>query len=116
MIIEQMKEHSIYLHKQHGRAGRESNDGQVIIQTYNPDNFCIKYAKEQFDCEISVKKCDKPDTFAGIFGASFLNEKECVEIVDSFESDVSYENITIDVQFAIDDGMSVVYSSVGLAA
>ncbi len=79
------------------------------------DDF-IKYAKEQFDCEISVKKCDKPDTFAGIFGASFLNEKECVEIVDSFESDVSYENITIDVQFAIDDGMSVVYSSVGLAA
>ena len=46
------------------------------------DDF-IKYAKEQFDCEISVKKCDKPDTFASIFGASFLNEKieassECV--------------------------------------
>lgn len=25
------------------------------------DDF-IRYAKEQFDCEISVKKCDKPDT------------------------------------------------------
>ena len=37
--------------------------------------------------------------------------------VDGFESDVSYENISIDVQFAIDDGMSVIYSSnVGLAA
>ena len=48
------------------------------------DDF-IKYAKEQFDCEISVKKCDKPDTFASIFGASFLNEK-CVEIVDDKES------------------------------
>ena len=47
------------------------------------DDF-IKYAKEQFDCEISVKKCDKPDTFASIFGASFLNEK-CVEMVDDFE-------------------------------
>ena len=75
------------------------------------DDF-IRYAKEQFDCEISVKKCDKPDTFASIFGASFLNDKNCVEMVD-----VSYENISIDVQFAIDDGMSVIYSSnVGLAA
>lgn len=80
------------------------------------DDF-IKYAKEQFDCEISVKKCDKPDTFASIFGASFLNEKKCVEMVDDFEGDVSYENISTDVQFVIDDGMSAVYSSnVGLAA
>ena len=38
------------------------------------DDF-IRYAKEQFDCEISVKKCDKPDTFDSIFGASFLNDK-----------------------------------------
>ena len=80
------------------------------------DDF-IKYAKEQFGCEISVKKCDKPDTFAGIFGASFLNDKDCVEKVDGFESDLRYENITIDVQFAIEGGMSATYSSnVGLAA
>ena len=32
------------------------------------DDF-IKYAKEQFGCEISVKKCDAPDRFAGIFEA-----------------------------------------------
>ena len=51
------------------------------------DDF-IRYAKEQFDCKISVKKCDKPDTFSGIFGASFLNDKNCVEMVDGFESDV----------------------------
>lgn len=80
------------------------------------DDF-IRYAKEQFDCEISVKKCGKPDTFSGIFGASFLNDKNCVEMVDGFESDVSYENISIDVQFSIDDGMNVTYSgNVGLAA
>lgn len=35
------------------------------------DDF-IRYAKEQFDCEISVKKCDKPDTFDSIFGAMNL--------------------------------------------
>ena len=38
-------------------------------------------------------------------------------MVDGFESDVSYENISIDVQFSIDDGMNVTYSgNVGLAA
>lgn len=30
------------------------------------DDF-IKYAKEQFNCEIVVKKSDEPDTFASIF-------------------------------------------------
>ncbi len=77
----------------------------------------IKYAKEQFDCEVSVKTCDKPDTFAGIFGASFLNDKDSAEKVDGFEGDLIYENISIDVQFAIDDVLSISYSSnVGLAA
>lgn len=80
------------------------------------DDF-IKYAKEQFDCKISVKKCGKPDTFASIFGASFLNEKKCSEIVEEFESNINYENISIDVQFITNDAMSVVYSSnIGLAA
>lgn len=80
------------------------------------DDF-IEYAKEQFDCEISVKMSDKPDTFASIFGASFLNDKDCIEKVDGFESNLSYENISIDVQFTTDDGMSITYSNnVGLAA
>lgn len=80
-------------------------------------NDFIKYAKEQFDCKISVKKCGEPDTFASIFGASFLNEKKCSEIVEEFESNINYENISIDVQFITNDAMSVVYSSnIGLAA
>jgi len=29
-----------------GRAGRSEMDGEVIIQTYNPDNYSIIYAKE----------------------------------------------------------------------
>lgn len=50
------------------------------------DDF-IRYAKEQFNCKISIKKCGKPDTFDSIFGASFLNEKKCSE----FESDARYK-------------------------
>ena len=30
-----------------GRAGREREKGKVVIQTYNPDNYSIEYAKEQ---------------------------------------------------------------------
>lgn len=80
------------------------------------DDF-IKYAKEQFNCEITVKLCDKPDTFAGIFGASFLNEKNGTEIVDGFDHDLNYQNNSIDVQFTVADEMDVVDSrNVGLAA
>lgn len=80
------------------------------------DDF-IRYAKEQFDCEISVKECGKPDTFADIFGASFLNDKNGMEMVEGFAGDVSYENISIDVQFDFEDGMNAIYSgNVGLAA
>lgn len=60
------------------------------------DDF-IRYAKEQFDCEITVKKSDKPDTFPQIFGASFLDDNSYVEMIDDFESNVSYKNVSIDV-------------------
>ena len=52
------------------------------------DDF-IKYAKEQFNCEISVKMSDNPDTFSSIFGASFLSDKNCAEKVDCCESNES---------------------------
>lgn len=44
-----------------GRAGRENNEGKVIIQTYNPENFCIEQVKNQnykefYNTEISIRK------------------------------------------------------------
>ena len=38
------------------------------------DDF-IKYAKEQYNCEISLKKSNTPDTFESIFGISFIKNK-----------------------------------------
>lgn len=38
------------------------------------DDF-IKYAKEQYNYEISLKKSNTPDTFESIFGASFIKNK-----------------------------------------
>lgn len=66
-----------------GRAGRENNDGNVIIQTYDPDNFCINCAKEQkyekfYETEISMRKQLKYPPFCDIimFGINSTNEED----------------------------------------
>ena len=66
-----------------GRAGREGTDGNVIIQTYNPDNFSIEYAKKQnydlfYNTEILLRKQLKYPPFCDIILVSFnsLSEEE----------------------------------------
>lgn len=66
-----------------GRAGREKSEGKVIIQTYNPENFSIEYAKRQdynlfYDTEIALRKQLKYPPFCDIILISFnsSNEKE----------------------------------------
>lgn len=83
-----MKEHLVYLHKWHGRAGREK-EGRVVIQTYNPENFVIECAKKQnydefYKTEIELRKQLKYPPFCDIitFGIS-SNNKEEVEIASN---------------------------------
>ncbi len=54
-----------------GRAGREGNNGEVIIQTYNPDNFAIECSKLQnykmfYDEEIKFREMLKYPPFCDI--------------------------------------------------
>lgn len=69
-----------------GRAGREQLEGQVIIQTYNPDNFSIICAKEQnynmfYDTEIVLRKQLNYPPFCDIIliGFNSLSENEILE-------------------------------------
>ncbi len=36
----------------------------------------IKYAKEEFDCDITLESTGIPDTFESIFGVSFLAQNK----------------------------------------
>ncbi len=78
-----------------GRAGREKNKGKVIIQTYNPDNFCIECSKEQdyekfYNAEIVLRKQLKYPPFCDIIviGISGANENQIKNV-----SNLIYSNI-----------------------
>ncbi|MCL2376597.1 MAG: primosomal protein N' [Defluviitaleaceae bacterium] len=64
-----------------GRAGRGSDPGRVIIQTYNPDHYSIKYAQagdyEAFYAhEIEVRRQMNYPPFSHIFMLLFTGEDE----------------------------------------
>ena len=64
-----------------GRAGREKEKGNVIIQTYNPDNLAIEFSKEQnykkfYDTELKIRKALKYPPFCDIILIGFSSEKE----------------------------------------
>lgn len=64
-----------------GRAGRAKDKGNVIIQTYNPDNLAIEYSKKQnykvfYDTEIKIRKALKYPPFCDIILIGFSSENE----------------------------------------
>ena len=70
-----------------GRAGRESFPGNVIIQTYNPDNLAIEFASKQnykdfYDMEIGLRKQLKYPPFCDIMviGISGKDEQNVIKI------------------------------------
>lgn len=70
-----------------GRAGREKEKGQVIIQTYNPDNFAIECAQKQdyklfYQTEIGMRKQLKYPPFCDIIlmGITSIDEREVIKV------------------------------------
>ena len=63
-----------------GRAGREKDQGRVVIQSYNPQNFAIQCAKEQnyekfYQTEIELRKQLKYPPFCDIIVVGFESYK-----------------------------------------
>lgn len=70
-----------------GRAGREKEQGKVIVQTYNPDNFSIECSKKQdyhlfYETEILMRKQLKYPPFCDIIviAISASNQNKAFEI------------------------------------
>ena len=72
-----------------GRAGREGDEGRVIIQTYNPENAVIEFAKEQnyenfYNAEINIRKMLKYPPFCDIIVVNLFSENE-IEVKNAIE-------------------------------
>lgn len=79
----------------HGRAGREGEEGNVLVQTYNPDSFPIECAKEQdyakfYNQEIKLREVLKYPPFCDIIKieVSDFDEKKAKDVINSI-----YENL-----------------------
>ena len=64
-----------------GRAGRASAPGEVYIQTYNPEHYAIRYAKEQdyrgfYEHEIVLRRQMDYPPFTHVFSVMFTGENE----------------------------------------
>ncbi len=89
-----------------GRAGRNELPGEVIIQTYNPDNYSINYAKEHdykgfFYYELAMRKKLKYPPFYFIAMIKILSkdlrmcEDASNKIGEKLRRELSEENIIL---------------------
>ena len=84
-----------------GRAGRENLPGKVIIQTYNPENFCIQCSSKQdyhafYETEIALRKQLKYPPFCDIIVIGItaqnkekvkINSEKLYEILKKYNDD-----------------------------
>ena len=89
-----------------GRAGRGKDMGNVIIQTYNPDNFSIEFSKQQdydlfYELESNLRKQLKYPPFCDIILLGFSSESEleikkyATEVHQYLKNKIEKENIPI---------------------
>lgn len=95
-----------------GRAGREKEQGKVIIQTYNPDNFSIECAKKQdyqlfYNTEIMLRKQLKYPPFCDIIvlGISSQNQMLALKITNELHNYLKKRVITENLGIMLYKGM-----------
>ena len=94
-----------------GRAGREK-EGRVIIQTYNPENFVIKCAKQQnydefYNTEIELRRQLKYPPFCDIIvvGVSSENQMSAFKITEQLHKYLKNRVITENLGIMLYKGM-----------
>ncbi|MFX3964445.1 hypothetical protein ACJBXL_10595, partial [Streptococcus suis] len=75
-----------------GRAGRAENEGEVLIQTYNPNHYAIDLAKEQdyegfYRYEIDILKNLGYPPYYFTLGLTFSHKSE------EFVVKIAYETV-----------------------
>ncbi len=71
-----------------GRAGRSEKEGNVVIQSYNPEHYAITFAKDNdylsfYENEIAYRKLSNNPPFCNnfyIYGTS-INEKKLIKVL-----------------------------------
>ena len=89
-----------------GRAGRGDVRGEVMLQTYNPDNETIRYAAADdyesfYNFDMSVREILKYPPFGHLMTVHFKSENEahCLQYAEYFKSELM-EYIHSDVQIS----------------
>lgn len=61
------------------------------------DKF-VKYAKEKYECEITLVPSDTPDTFESIFGVSFIEDTNQISREELYVPgiDIQYKDISME--------------------
>ncbi len=92
-----------------GRAGRDGTTGEVVIQTYIPDNYAIQKAQKHdfhgfYEEEIQIRKNFHYPPFAKLIKITFSNTKhekchqETKKMFDGLQKDIQLaENIDLEI-------------------
>jgi len=89
-----------------GRAGRSGLESEVIVQTYNPDNFTIKMVEEgtfikNYQYEMSIRKALKYPPYYYLVGIKVCSavyedaSKEATKVYNHLKSKISNESIIL---------------------
>ncbi|MDW8741741.1 primosomal protein N' [Streptococcus suis] len=87
-----------------GRAGRADKEGEVIIQTYNPNHYAIAFAKNQdyegfYQYEMGIRKSLGYPPYYFTVGLTFSHKSEDLVIKKAYETvHLLRENLTEQIQ------------------